>query len=405
MGLKKIVIVSTGQPSTNPRAVKEATALAAAGYDVSFVYNFWTEWGLPFDEKIKKEHPGIQWKMAGAIPVKNKVTFKYRRLQHKYFRWLNELFPKNISFANHSSIRGFSALSNSALAIKADLYIAHNLGALPVAAMAAKKYNAKFAFDAEDYHRGQAPQGSAEYIRTLLLENEYLPGACYITAASPLIAKEYHIHYQKQVTVINNVFSLKYLAKAVKPPTKPIKLFWFSQTIGKGRGLEDIILALKEMPEGAFHVTLLGQHDEAIQNYFFELGKSENSQVAIEFLQPLIANDIFELAAQQDIGLALEQPGEVNRDLCLTNKIYTYLLAGNAIIFSETKAQSHFYNDNKEVGFIYTNGNQLSNILTDVLNNPEKITHKKKAAHQLAKNIFNWEYEANILLKLVAGIQ
>ena len=386
--------------------MKEAAALAAAGYEVSFIYNFWAEWGLPFDEKIKKDNPTINWIMAGADPTNSKVAYNFSRLGHKYYRWLNKQFPKNISFAKQATIRGFSGLAKKALKMEAGLYVAHNLGALPVAATAAKKYNSKYAFDAEDYHRGQSTKGSLEYITTLLLEDAYLPGTSYITAASPLIGEQYTKHYQKRVTVINNVFSLKYLAKEIKEPSKPLKLFWFSQTIGKGRGLEDIILALKEMPAGEFSLTLLGNYDESIKKYFSELGRNGNQQVDIKFLHPVSAGEIFEIAAQHDIGLALETGKDENNKLALSNKIFTYLLAGNAIIFSETKAQYNFYLENSKIGHIYKTGNivALKKILFSYLNNLNVLQKKKEDSFKLGSEKFNWEIEYRKFIEIVDAL-
>ena len=45
------------------------------------------------------------------------------------------------------------------------------------------------------------------------------------------------------------------------------------------------------------------------------------------------------LAAAYDIGLSLETDVSENRRLCLTNKIFTYLLAGVPVLLSDTPAQ------------------------------------------------------------------
>lgn len=403
MGVKKIVVITTGQPATNPRAVKDAVALENVGYKITFIYNFWAAWALPFDEEIMKENPTITWQMAGSNPINKKAIYYFSRIRHKYFRSLNKIFPSNFSIARNAALRGFSSLVKTAASIKADLYIAHNLGALPAAALAAKKYHAKYAFDAEDFHRGQEVPGSIEEKRTILIEDTYLPGALFITAASPLIAEKYSGYYNSTVTVINNVFSKKYLVKEINETSKPIKLFWFSQTIGKGRGLEDIIHALMEMPHGSFSLTLLGKHDEAIKDYFIELEKGEKSNVDINFLQPVSPAEIFAIAAQHDVGLALEQSGELNRNLCLTNKIFTYLLAGNAIIFSDTKAQKQFYEDNTDIGSIYECGNSqgLKNILYQYSNNRKLVLDKRKRSLALAGSKFNWEMESFKLIEII----
>jgi hypothetical protein len=44
-------------------------------------------------------------------------------------------------------------------------------------------------------------------------------------------------------------------------------------------------------------------------------------------------------AAPYDIGLSLETDISDNRSLCLTNKIFTYLLAGVPVLLSDTPAQ------------------------------------------------------------------
>ena len=38
--MKTIVLVTTGQPSTKPRIVKEADALQKAGFNVNVLYSF-----------------------------------------------------------------------------------------------------------------------------------------------------------------------------------------------------------------------------------------------------------------------------------------------------------------------------------------------------------------------------
>lgn len=406
MGVKNIVIITTGQPSTNPRAVKEAIALADAGYKVTFVYNFWAEWALPFDEKIIKENPGITWQMAGGDPFANKKEYYFSRIRHKFFRILNKIFPSNFQFALQAVSRGAAALTKMASCVKADLYIAHNIGALPAAALAAKKHYSKYAFDAEDYHRGQVMNGSVEQKQTILLEDKYLPAASYLTAASPLIAEQYSELYKRSVMVINNVFSKKYLVETIKEPSKPVKLFWFSQTIGKNRGLEDIILALREMPVGFFSLTLLGRYDDTIKSYFIELGRKEGSDIEINFMNPVSPDEIFQIAAQHDIGLALEPGRDENNRVALSNKIFTYFLAGNAIIFSGTKAQKKFYEENRGVGAIYECGNivALKKILAGYCENFSEIKALKINAQNAASKKYNWEIEKEALLKMIEKV-
>ena len=298
--------------------------------------------------------------------------------------------------------RSSFSLTHAAGKIKADLYIAHNLGAIRAACLSARKHRSKYAFDAEDFHRGQEKPGSREETRSVLLEDSYIPGTVYVSSASPLIAKEYRQLYNKEVFVINNVFSGKFLAASIRKPERPLKLFWFSQTIGKGRGIEDVILALKQFPVGSFTLTLVGKSNTEVKEYFTKLAKAENGNVDIRFTAPVSSENLFVLAAQHDIGLALEQPLEENRNVCLTNKIFTYLLAGNAILFSDTEAQKRFLNENPTVGLIYRSGD-VDGLVAAIRScmNTDHLLKMKHAARQLGVERYNWEVESE---KLVARI-
>ena len=58
-----------------------------------------------------------------------------------------------------------------------------------------------------------------------------------------------------------------------------------------------------------------------------------------EVLSTGASEDMIRLSAEYDVGLALGTTRQPNRDLCLTNKIFSYLLAGNAVAATSTTAQ------------------------------------------------------------------
>lgn len=393
---KQIVLITTGQPSSNPRIVKEAISLSEIGYEVTVIYNFWVSWALNYDKKIIEENPKIHWFEVGGNPINKKYSYYYTRIRHKIYKEIYRFNPGLLSSALRSEARCYKELLKKAISLKADLYVAHNLAALGVAANAAKATGSKFGFDAEDFHRGQVSINSLEYFRIKLMEDKFIPDAIYITAASPLISEQYEILYHKKAYLINNVFSIKYLSNQTKEVKLPISLFWFSQTVGKERGLEDIILALRKFTAKDYTLTILGKSDYQIRDYLNTLLESEiENKVRISFIDPLDPEKIFKLAAQHDIGLAIEVPEEFNRQICLTNKIFTYLLAGNAILFSETSAQNEFLKKNPQIGSIYKSKDisKLVSILKYYLDDLNKLNYKKNASLNLAKEVYNWENE------------
>ena len=91
-----------------------------------------------------------------------------------------------------------------------------------------------------------------------------------------------------------------------------------------------------------------------------------------------------------------------NRNVCLTNKIFTYLLAGNAIIFSETDAQKQL-NDEHLLGMSFGNANvtALANAIA-YYKDEKKLQVQKEHNLHLAATVFNWEVEGKKLLKVIA---
>lgn len=404
----KIVLITPGQPSSNPRLLKEALALQSAGYQVSVIYSFWVHWADESDKRLFQNNPGIQWILAGGHPEHQKMLYWYTRIKHKISRYLAQVFPSVQSFQEMAFIRTSRELEKKAVSIYADLYIAHNLGALRPVSRAAAKYRTRYAFDAEDYHRGQENPESIGNKQTVLLEDHYLPGVAGCTAASPLIASAYRKLYPSlSPIVINNVFSRKFLQPSPAPyqQKEELKLFWFSQAAGPGRGLEELIQAMGQVKGFSISCTILGACSNIFREELLKAAEScglKNWQ--LRFLGPVALEQIFEIAYDHHIGMAPEITATINRQICLTNKIFTYLLAGLAIIASDTPAQKLFLEENKDIGEIYSSGDagSLASLLQGYAGNPDKLNTHRSNARMLAKSTLNWETEQVYYLKQIA---
>jgi glycosyltransferase involved in cell wall biosynthesis len=406
LSISKITLVSTGQPSVNPRLVKEADAFSEAGYDVTAVYSHWSDWALGYDKKLLSKK---KWKaiLAGGNIFENKASYLITRIKQKLFSMLAHRLGFGNGFAERTLSRAYDELLSEAKRTKADLYIAHNLGSLPIAVKAAKFNKSKAGFDAEDFHRQETTddQNSFDYKIKKYIEDKYIPQIQHFTAASPLIAEAYQKLFPgKNVTVINNVFpfqSLNLLGLG-----DGLKLFWFSQTIGPDRGLEEIFEALSQIKDKNWELGLLGNLSEQHMAYFEQVVKQfkiQNSKFKIKFLEPVHPEEVILVASTYDIGLALEQKKPFNRNICLTNKIFTYLNAGLAVIATDTLAQKKLMDEHPEIGKTYEVGNVISlvQILNHYLDHKEALIKTKQAAFLLAQNELNWQKESLKLLALI----
>jgi glycosyltransferase involved in cell wall biosynthesis len=393
--------MALGQLSTNPRLLKEALWFNEKGYEVHVLYCFWSKWGYSADKIIIANFPSIIWKEIGGNPFTNKIVYFFTRFRFKIFRILGSRFPSSLFWAERSVCRCFNELYKSGSAINASLYIAHNLGALPVVGKIATILKKAFVFDAEDFHRGQYKTGLLVFSQSSLIENYWMPKAALVTAASPFIAAKYKELLGIDSLVINNVFSIKN-APVIRPNSTPIvKLFWFSQTVGKGRGLEDILTALRRFPFESFSITILGDLSNEMENYLRgQILENNEIQVDLSFLNPVEPDKVFELASTFDIGLAIEPVINENSDLIFTNKLFTYMLSGNAILFTSTTAQEYFFNQHSNIGWIYPSGDidRLELVLEQIRHNPLELRSLKQNAQELATRLYNWEIEQNKLM-------
>lgn len=404
--MKKIVLISSGQPSVNPRLVKEANALSEAEYDVSVIYSFWTNWASAMDEKL---FTSVSWKpiLAGGSPYQNKLVYILTRIRFKIVNFIAQKVTLKFSIAEMAKGRASLELLRKAKAIKADLYIAHNLAALPSAVKAAEYHKAKCGFDAEDFHRQEVSDSLEDFNFRIssFLEDKYFSRCDYITAASPLIAKAYEQLYPKfNPQVINNVFEVKHSQNITERDDDKLKLFWFSQTIGKNRGLEDVIGALNILGNPAIELHLLGNVNKESEDYLKALVTTD-SKTNLHFHKPILPEKIFGFSAHFDIGLALEPSIPLNRNICLTNKIFSYLISGLAIIASDTTAQKAFVCENEGIGFTYSIGNtaELANKIDLFFTNKMALRDCKIKSATLAKEKYNWEIESAKFLTIISN--
>jgi len=401
--MKRIVLISSGQPSVNPRLVKEANALSDEGFEVFVLYSFWTQWAWETDKQLFSK---CKWTpiLVGGSPNYNKLRFHYTRIRFKFANLISKKLTLGFGFAEISKGRAYCELLSKAKSIKGNLYIAHNLAALPVAVKAAKYNSSKCGFDIEDFHRHEVTDNINDYgyIHSKFIEDKYLEKCDYHTAASTLIAEEYKKLYETlSPIVINNVFETKNNHFLNKQSNDRLKIFWFSQVIGKKRGIEDAILALNMLNNPFIELHLLGNINSESLFYFKGLVNFDLNNIF--FHTPISPDKIFEFSSRFDIGLALEPGFCINNNIALSNKIFTYMQSGLAIIASDTLAQKQFMNENQEIGYVYPIGNaaKLAEVIQTFYTNRDLLKTCQKNATDAVLKVHNWEKESQKLISKI----
>lgn len=402
-----ICLIGPGHLASTPRLVKEADSLAAAGYQVRVVYGTCLPQVEPLDRAILIDR---SW-AAARVPLGSRRQRILRALRQRVsakFAWGGLARTTSIVAWAESELTG--RLARVAAAEPADLYIGHYLPGLYAAWFAAKRHGTAYGFDIEDSHVDELPDDTANASRRAArewFERTLLGGASHLTASSPLIADAYERRYDRRPAVVLNVFPL---ADAPSTPSStpyldgngPPSMYWFSQTIGPGRGLEPVIAAMGRMSLPVV-LHLRGIPAAGYQEQLTAQAVTHGVADRVVWHSPAEPGEMVRLSAGYDLGLALELTEPPNRYICLTNKAFTYLLAGVPVVLSRTPAQEGLAEQLESGGLLIdlSNPDNVAAQLVGALGDRQLLAARRGAAWQLGRNRFNWDTEQQTLLERV----
>jgi glycosyltransferase involved in cell wall biosynthesis len=392
--------------------VKAADALAEAGHTVRLVSAQFLDWAAEADRAMGQAN-GRAWSAVDyrrrTAPAKYWMTGLRFHAARKRVRLAG---PGSASLLTLAAANGRAScdLLKLALAEPADLFYGGTCGGLAVAALAARRAGVPYGVDLEDFHEGECENGPAGgYPRDLLrgLQRRVLPSAAFVTAGSSAIAEKYEQAYGVRVLPIHNTFPLP--AQAPDPEPKGatvLRLYWFSQTVGAGRGLEDVVRAIGAAGIPA-ELHLRGSARPEYVAGLRSLASEKHALLAIHVHAPAPPGRMVELSLPYDAGLSPEEGRNLNRELCLSNKALTYILAGLAVVLSDTVGQRSLAGDLGEGALRYKPGDigALADGLQRWAGDRDRLRRARQAAWQAAQRRWHWEHaqEKGALIEAVEG--
>jgi glycosyltransferase involved in cell wall biosynthesis len=406
----RICLVGAANPSNNPRLLREADLLSQQ-HEVRVVCQGSTRASADADARLLARRcwrlQRVDFLRADWLPSE---VFRPERMRSVFVRARRRLaeaafhsFKAN-KLAEFSVCASISELRKLAAAEAADWFIAHTQPALPIAAAAARRWNAKLGFDCEDL---LTETGDRFCEANRRIEQKYLRRCDYVTATSNAMADNLaRTHDIPRPTVLYNVFPLS-LAEGVPRPRqrKPhakLRLHWVSQTLGPDRGLQDVFEACAGLADQV-EIHLRGRASEQEKKEQMALAQRWGVAPCVKF-HPLIDHDeLIRSMAEYDVGLALERPQNRNYSLTVTNKIFSYMLAGLAVAATETPGQREVMNQAPGAGLLYPAGDakSLRRTLEIWIGDREKLRQAQEAAWDLTRARFCWEVEQKKFLELL----
>lgn len=401
----RVCLLSPGQPSTNPRLVKEADALSEAGYEVQALCGIWAPWALDRDRELLQKRV---WKCryVGGDAGTDAVRYYWTRIRHAAVRRLVPSAWEGECWMLWGLSRVSPELRRSALSQRADLYLAHYPGALVAAAEAARHNRGCLGFDLEDLYSGgdQCDSRGLAWVRQC--ERHYLHRCHFLTAASPGIGQAYRRRYGVTEPVcILNVFPLGMRPERFpeRLASGPLTLYWFSQTIGAQRGLESVIEAMA-LADAPTQLHLRGTWQPGYRSRLYALAQARGLvPEQLKWHHPAPPDEMVRVASEFDVGLAVEPGRDENNRLTASNKIFTYLLAGNAVAATRTPGQELVCRQLGEAAFRYRvdHPEELAKQLEHWHRDPRDLNRARRKAWEMGEERFNWECEKPRFLNLV----
>lgn len=388
-----------GHVSTRPRMLKAADALAWAGHAVRVVATRFEPWATAADADTLSRR---SWPITTIDRTRTAGAATYWRsgLRQRSARlvasWIGpDRLPAPIAVRAYARLH--SEFVDAAAAEPADLFYGGTSATLAAVAEAARRQGVPYALDLEDFHtaESEAPDAAFTHALAARVERAVLGGAAAITTSSAAIASAYRDAYGVAPRVISNTFPLPGAAPDFAGRNGgPLRLYWFSQTIGPGRGLEDAIAAAGRATIHA-ELHLRGRPAADYLPALERLAAQQAPRLSIVHHPPAPPDSMVDLARGFDVGLALEQMTVLNHQLALSNKALTYLLAGIAVALTDTPGQHALGVDIGDAAGLVPPGDvdALASVLARWAADRRGLDAAKRAAWSAAVRRWHWEHE------------
>jgi len=388
----RVLILNASHLANNPRVIKEADALSAAGHEVEVL-------GWAIDDRLSREDEmllsGRAWKFTRVIDLrpgrggaKAQMWRLQKRLAFEVARWTGRQTAAQLGGWRHRYL-------TEARRRNADLSIAHSAPMMWVAAQLQSE-GCAVGVDMEDwFSREQCHPYPCRVISGL--EGDLLTRGVHATCPSRAMSDALALAYRcTPPAVVYNVFrwsEREYLDGLLKDRTNQdtVSIHWYSQTVGPGRGLEQLFAVLPRLKRPV-ELHIRGAWPAGSEAWLMSL-VMPRFHGCVKRHEPVPNRELLSRIAEHDIGFCGETSGNPSRNLSVTNKMFQYLLAGLAVAASDTAGQKEVQAVAGEAISIFRENDteSLATVLNAWLENPEELSRAKKAAVRAARDYFCWE--------------
>jgi glycosyltransferase involved in cell wall biosynthesis len=334
---------------------------------------------------------GAKVKLIGR-KFKNSPDISNREYHGKRFRFLVNKGPVFYLMYN---IRLFFYLLTRE---KSSILLACDLDTLPANFLASHLRGFTLLYDSHEYFTEVPELKDRPFVRNiwLMIERFILPRLKYAYTVSEAIAAEYSKLYGVNFEVIRNLPLTRNKIENYPLPDwiQMKKKIIYQGAVNIGRGIEEVIEALKKMENVVFIIAGEGDIYQSLKDFV----NREKLNNKVYFTGRIALNQLPGLTIQGDIGISLEHDLGKSYRYALPNKVFDYIQAGVPALVADLPVMRKVV-DEFNIGMIAESheADYLKEKLEFMLNNAESrklwIKNCREAAEELC-----WEKEESKMI-------
>ncbi len=376
---------------TDVRAMRAATALVEAGFEVTIV-----------DVENEPSHPVEE--DIGGVHMKHLLISDWHTSK-SFEPWF---------FIN--AIRTFILSTLRLIQSQADVYHAGDLTALPATYIAARLRRKPLIFEIYDL-QFPVPETSIGFWRRLggLLTRFHalvLPHCAGVIATSPLHAQAIRKHFHvPEVTLIRNVPCYQTVVKSDRLRQRlglspEVRIALYQGNLQPDRGLDKLVLAAAHLEQNIV-IVIKGAGKGPTQAELEALIASTRVADRVRIMPPVPFSEYLEWTASADIGLIVHSPDySLNVRTLLPNKLFEYLMAGVPVLSSPLEAVAEIlgtYDVGQVIAPSAMTPAGIGAAINTMLADDKALSHMRRNALYAAKE-FCWDKEKLHLIDLYQDI-
>ncbi len=289
----------------------------------------------------------------------------------------------------------------------ADVWIAHDLDALPAALMARRRHGGRVLYDSHELFAERIAVSPAARPFWRALERRLAPRADAVMTVGEGVAGELARRYGiPRPAVVRNLSAASPAGAAESPlrgalgldPAARIALYLGG--LQAGRGLELLVDAARRLAPGDV-VVLMGPGHPAYAAGLRRRAERAGVADRIVLAPPVPTGEVVRWAAGADVGLALIQNVSLSYFLSLPNKLFEYVAAGLPVVASDFPDLRRVVEE-RGLGTVCRpdDPDAIARAIAWTLDDPERHARLRAAAGAAATEL-TWERESRVLVQLV----